>query len=338
MHHYEQYQQTLAAEIGVAPGSELTALYEQIRRGEFAGAPMRIDGRVARVDLPAFLQEPERERVTQSHIPFVAREEELARLQRALDAAKAGQGKPLFVIGGPGRGKTTLLTEFARRALADDPDLLVISGHANAYTGIVDPYLPWRAALNLLLGDVEAKRTGGQLAHDQARRLWIAMSLTLPLLVEHAPDLVGNFIAGQPLLARARQVADNQSDWLPRMEKAALAPKARVEQSRLFAQFTALFHAIAAHRPLLLIMEDLHWADASSINLLFHCCQQLRGYPLCLLGTYRHNTIAVHRDGNTHPLVGVMAELKRQWVDRSVPRLCQGRLAVPGIVAVAHST
>lgn len=327
--HYEQYRQTLASEIGVAPGPELTALYEQLCRGEAAGAQGRGQAKAARVELPAFLQDPARATPDQPDAPFVAREQELARLQSTLDEAKAGQGQPRFVIGGAGRGKTTLLSEFARRALAADPDLLVISGHANAYTGIGDPYLPWRAALNRLLGDVEAEVTGGRLVLDEARRLWTAMPLTLPLLADHAPDLVGNFIAGQPLLTRAALVIDTQGDWLPRLEKAAHAAGARLEQTRLVAQFTALLHAIAAQRPLLVILEDLHWADASSINLLFHCCRQLRGHPICLLGSYRHNAIAVSQDDHPHLLVGVMAELKRQygdiWLDLAAVDVTQGQ-------------
>lgn len=329
MRHYEQYQRTLAEEIGVAPGAEITALYEQVRRGKLQTAHIGRQGRMAKVELPAFLQQPAGENDAQSDAPFVAREQELARLQHALDAAKAGQGQPLFVIGGAGRGKTTLLSEFSRRALANDPDLLVVSGHANAYTGIGDPYLPWRAALKLLLGDVEAGVAGGQLTLVQARRLWMALPITLPLLADHAPDLVGPFIASQSLLARAALVIDNQGDWLPRLEKAANASSMRLEQARLFAQFTALLHAIAARRPLLLILEDLHWADASSINLLFHCCRQLSGHAICLLGAYRHNAIAVSQDGHPHPLVGVMAELKRQygdiWLDLAAVDANQGR-------------
>jgi predicted ATPase len=92
---------------------------------------------------------------------------------------------------------------------------------------------------------------------------------------------------------------------------------------------TALLHAIAAQRPLLLILEDLHWADASSISLLFHCCRHLSGHPICLLVAYRHNSATVSREGQPHPLLGVMAELKRQygdiWLDLAAVDAVQGR-------------
>src|SRR5207253_2021777 len=89
--------------------------------------------------------------------PFVAREQELAELADALTTARSGAGQILFVIGGAGRGKTMLVQEFARQAQAADDQLLVVSGSSNAHTGNGDPYLPFREALTMLSGDVEAK-------------------------------------------------------------------------------------------------------------------------------------------------------------------------------------
>jgi transcriptional regulator with XRE-family HTH domain len=66
---------------------------------------------------------------------FVARERELAELEATLETARSGAGQILFVIGGAGSGKTMLVQEFARRAQASDPDLLVVSGYCNAHTG-----------------------------------------------------------------------------------------------------------------------------------------------------------------------------------------------------------
>ena len=124
-------------------------------------------------------------------------------------------------------------------------------------------------------------------------------------------------------------MAGSRSEWLPRLEEAVHGAGARLDQARIFAQCTALLHAISTQRPLLLILEDLHWADASSINLLFHCCRHLRGHAICLVGTYRHNAVAVSRDGQPHPLVGVMAELKRQygdiWLDLAAVDATQGQ-------------
>ena len=99
---------------------------------------------------PIFLSEetpPKREQPL-----FVARENQLASLGGFLDRAMSGEGCVVFVTGGPGRGKTALLNEFARQALQAYPDLLVATGLCNAYSGLGDPYLPFREALAMLSG------------------------------------------------------------------------------------------------------------------------------------------------------------------------------------------
>src|SRR5262249_23927515 len=89
--------------------------------------------------------------------PSVPREHAWAALAKALTTARSGAGQILFVIGGAGRGKTTLVQEIARQAQAADPELLVVSGACNAHTGSGDPYLPFREALTMLCGDVETR-------------------------------------------------------------------------------------------------------------------------------------------------------------------------------------
>jgi len=78
---------------------------------------------------------------------FVARERELQRLDGFLDAALAGHGQVCFVSGEAGSGKTALLTQFARRAEARHPELVVAMGQGDAQTGIGDAYLPFREVL-----------------------------------------------------------------------------------------------------------------------------------------------------------------------------------------------
>ncbi len=323
LRQYERCQQLLADELGIAPSPETSALYARIRQGELARQPSsqpKADGGMgkaalaAAVAIPAFLQTLDRIEDDTKSRAFVAREQELARLQAALANAKAGQSRPLFVIGGPGRGKTTLLDEFAQRAMIADPDLLVVIGHCDAYTGSSDPYLPLRAALNLLLGNVEAKLTSGHITPLQARRLWEAMPLTLPLFADHALDLLSTLVPAQTLLSRAATFAQDNPAWLQRLAQAqATATGAVLDQNRLFDQYTVLLHAIAAQRPLLLILEDLHWADASSISLLVHLCRQLGTQRILLVCTYRPSEVAQGRDNQPHPLTPVIADLKRQY-------------------------
>lgn len=77
----------------------------------------------------------------------------------------------VFVSGGPGRGKTALLTAFAQQAMEAHPDLLAAAGKCSAYAGVSDPYLPFREAMAMLTGDVEAPWLSGAITTQQARRL-----------------------------------------------------------------------------------------------------------------------------------------------------------------------
>ena len=73
-----------------------------------------------------------------------------------------------------------------------------------------------------------------------------------------------------------------------------------------------------ARRPLLLILDDLHWADASSISLLFHLARRLAGSSILILGAYRPEEISLGREEKEHPLAGVLAEFKRLFGNTEV--------------------
>jgi hypothetical protein len=96
------------------------------------------------------------------------------RLEGVLDKVLAGHGHILFVTCDTGRGKSSLLQEFSRRAQQAHDALLVASGRCDIYTGQGDPYLPFRGVLGLLAGDVESRWAAGSVTRDQAVRLWSA--------------------------------------------------------------------------------------------------------------------------------------------------------------------
>jgi len=252
--------------------------------------------------------------------PFVAREQELAELAAALATARSGAGQILFVIGEAGRGKTMLVQEFARQAQAADPELLIISGACNAYTGSGDPYLPFREALTMLSGQVETRWAGGLISTEHARRLWEAMPLTLPALVKHAPDLIGSFVPSNGVRQRAATLATPDAPWFNQLvlrERAEAG--ARVAQQPILAQYSATLSAIARERPLVLILEDLHWVDAASSDLLFQLSREAAHSRMLIIGTYRPDEVAVSRGELAHPLAEMLSELKRQhgdiWLD-----------------------
>jgi predicted Ser/Thr protein kinase len=119
-----------------------------------------------------------------SRIVFVSREQELAQMNRWLQQALAARGRVVFLTGDPGQGKTALAQAFARQAQAAQPGLVVASGNCDAYTGIGDPYLPFREILGLLSGDVEPLQETGAISQTQARRLRRIFPLTVQAVVE----------------------------------------------------------------------------------------------------------------------------------------------------------
>lgn len=278
------------------------------------------------VSLPPFLGE---EAMTASPPPvFVGRARELAELAAALQTARSGKGQILFVIGGAGRGKTMLVQEFARQAQAADAELLVISGYGNIHTGSGDPYLPFREALTMLTGEVEAKWAGGIITADHARRLWEAMPLTIAALVEHAPDLIGTLVPNKGLRERAATFTPAGAKWLEQLVTLT-STDAKLEQQRIFVQYAAALTAVARQRPLMLILEDLHWVDAASSSLLFYLSREVSQSRILVVGTYRPDELALSRSEIQHPLAGILSELKRWhgdiWLDLGELAPIEGR-------------
>jgi DNA-binding SARP family transcriptional activator/predicted ATPase len=318
---YETCRRLLAEELGVEPAAETTRLYEQIRDGKLK-APELFP--VPPPDLtaspPLFLEEEP----PQVEIPvFVARERELAQLDGFLDLALAGQGRVVFVTGEAGSGKTALVQEFTRRAQDVHANLVVASGNCNAYTGIGDPYLPFRQILELLTGDVEAQWAAGAMTGEHARRLWHALPLAAQALVEAGPDLMDTFVLRATLLERAMTCAPGGADWLARLDELAehkpIGPGTpSLQQSDLFEQYTRVLKALARQAPLVLVLDDLQWADAGSISLLFHLGRQLAGSRILIVGAYRSEEVALGRDGARHPLEPVVNEFQRDFGDITV--------------------
>ena len=338
LRQYDECMDLLQDQLSVSPQQETLDLQQAIQDGQAPSlpeaSPVEAPGTAAtqRVSeppgalpqleaaFPAFL---EGQRLVERPL-CVARERELAQLDRYLGVALAAQGKVVFVTGDVGSGKTALVHEFARRAQAAHPQLVFASGNCNAYTGLGDPYLPFREILELLTGDVEARWATGTITRDHARRLWDALPTTAQALVEVGLDLVDTFIPGTTLLKRAVASVPDGAPWLNTLgnlveQKGSSGGGARSpHQSDLFEQYSRVIQALALRRPLLLLVDDLQWADLGSISLLFHLGRSLLGCPVLLLGAYRHEEVTIGRDGERHPLEPVLNELQRDFGDTTV--------------------
>lgn len=314
---YRRCVQALERELGLEPSPETQRLYEEVRRREIGGpAPAPAFSPVTAARRPAFLEGPAR--VPIETPLFVAREQEVAQLDRFLQSALAGQGRVAFVVGEAGSGKTALVSEFARRAQEAHRELIVAVGNCNAHTGIGDPYLPFREILELLTGDVEARWAAGAISGIHARRLWAVLPLATQALLEAGPDLIDTFVPGPALLERAVLSAPGGAAWLTGLEElvqrratGSLFPG--LQQSNLVAQVTRVLQTIAGSAPLVLLIDDLQWADLGSISLLFHLGRNIAGNRILVAGVYRPEEVAIGRDGERHPLDPVVNEFRRAF-------------------------
>ena len=316
---YQRCVESLNRDLGLEPSPETQRLYEQVLRGELDGfvSPPPVFADLAG-QRPPFLNEGEPLQIEKPI--FVAREGELAKLESSLDLALSNQGRVIFITGEAGSGKTALIHEFTKRAQDAHADLVVASGNCNAHTGIGDPYLPFREVLELLTGDVEARWAAGSITREHARRLWNTLPVTAQALVETGPDLIDTFVPGTALLERAKSCIPTGEDWLTRLgEFVERKTNDRIDtspqQSDLFEQYTRVLGDLARKVPLVLVVDDLQWADTGSISLLFHLGRHLVGGRILIVGAYRPEEVAMGRDGVRHPLEPVANELQREFGD-----------------------
>ncbi|HES57918.1 MAG TPA: hypothetical protein ENO21_00645, partial [Firmicutes bacterium] len=207
-------------------------------------------------------------------LPFVGREREWADLSRMLQQVMDGRGSTLFVAGEPGIGKTRLLEELAGLAAARGVQVLAGGCYETDQNMAYTPI-------------VEALRP----------RLATAMPPPCPPAC---------------LAAVAELLPEVRNAWpdLPRHHP--LPPDA--ERTRLLTSLAQVVRLCAQDEPLVLLFDDLQWADPSSLQLIHHLARQSEEYPLLLVGAYR--STRVHPQ---HPLAAMRGQLARQGVLVELP-------------------
>ena len=206
--------------------------------------------------------------------PFVGRAGELAALTADLDAAVGGRGGVVLVAGEPGIGKTRLAEELAARA--SGRGAVVLWGRCWEGAG-APAFWPW---VQVIRGYVQAQAEDpASLRHDLG-----AGAADIAQLVPAVHDRIPDLPAPPPLEPEAARF-------------------------RLFDSLAGFLRTAAARRPLLLVLDDLHWADVASLALLRFVSRELAGVegssPL-VVGSYRHTEV-----DQGHPLLAAVADLTR---------------------------
>ena len=200
----------------------------------------------------------------------VGREAELARLHHWFQQAFGGTRQLVFVTGEAGLGKTTLVEAFLQELGGYGP-LQIAHGQCIEHYGAGEAYLPILEALGQL-----CKAPGGQ-------EIITLLARQAPTWVVQMPWLV----TGAELDALQRRIVG-------------------ATQERMLREMAEAVAVMATERPLILVLEDLHWSDYATLNLLARLARQQEPARLLVLGTYRPGD--VRQQG--HPLQTVVQELK----------------------------
>lgn len=324
---YQRLEDGLEKELGVEPSPQSRQLYEQLAQGEAGTSDMGpalassngISGALGASipgSGPAFLEEAV---AAPDRTPIVGRAAELAAINQWLGEALRGAGQPGLIIGEAGRGKTALLEEFSRQAESQHPALLSSRGVCDFYTGLKDPFLPFRQILTTLVGDVEAQWAAGSISREQAERIWRASPVAVQALMEHGRDLIGPMVSKRALQASVTtwQSDDPHGPPINTLLKDVDDPGGvqAPHRNRILEEYTDVIVGLASRRPLLIMLDDLHWIDPSSAALLLQIMKAIQSQPVLLLGTYRPEEIRPRVDGEPHPMEDVLAQIKRLYGD-----------------------
>lgn len=202
--------------------------------------------------------------------PLVDREQEIAWLQNELEAALTGSGRAVRLVGDAGVGKSRLVAALA--TISQERGMRVVTATCLSYTSSI-PYAAWgellKSLCGLVAGESNEMRAAKIAAHLAA--LGSGMEEWLPLL----GDLV------------RLDIPDNR---LTR----GLDPQLR--QERRFDLLEQLLLHAATQNPLLVIFEDLHWADPVSLDLWRRVTQTIHVAPILLLGAHRPTDVFSSHD------------------------------------------
>ncbi len=207
---------------------------------------------------------------------FVGREKEMDELRASLEDALSGRGRLLMLVGEPGIGKTRTAEELATYASLRNTQVL----WGRCYEGEGAPaYWPWVQVIRSYVHDCEPQA----------------------LMSEMGPG--------------AADIAQVVSEVKERLPGLPTPPTLEPEQARfrLFDSITTFLKNASNRQPIVLVLDDLHWADKPSLLLLQFLARELRGARLMVLGNYRD--VELRRQ---HPLSQTLGELARQQLSQRI--------------------
>jgi DNA-binding winged helix-turn-helix (wHTH) protein/predicted ATPase len=209
----------------------------------------------------------------------LGRDTELTKMRGWMERALAGERQTIFITGEPGIGKTTIVQAFLEQA-AQVPGVRVARGQCLEHYGAGEAYLP------VLDGFSRLCRSG-----DGAQ--------VVEVLREQAPA----WVAQMPAL-------------VPQSEREKLQTQVvAATRERMLREMAEATETLTSESTLLLVLEDLHWSDYSTLDLVSYLARRQDRARLMVIGTYRPVDVIV----GDHPLKGVKRELQAHGLCHELP-------------------
>jgi tetratricopeptide (TPR) repeat protein len=223
---------------------------------------------------------------------LVGREQELNVLNTSLQEMLDGKGNVLFLAGEAGLGKTTLVHEWWKTvsspALYLEGDCSIPIG--NMDVGKLEALQPWAdivAQLHEHEHTGEKKLDLKRLIHDAAP----AWAWAIPFIGDIAHAAV-------------------ETHRLIKEQRGEMNPNA-ANQQQVFQQYVNLLVKVSEHSPLVILLDDMHWGDASSTNLLFYLSRQITNKRIFVIVAYRPDEAIAENNGEGHPILKIKSEILR---------------------------
>ena len=239
-------------------------------------------------------------------MPFVGREQDLETVGRSFQEATQGKGSVVFITGEAGIGKTTFINEFkaryvdARNAASKNkktPDIRFAEAKCPDFTssGRGEPYAPFTEIISSLV------------AGDKSNKMAEIAREVGPDWFEYVP-VIGKALKLVSKTLLTWQGTDTARELVDRTGK----------KEKFVQQYVQTMKLMSEKHPLVLFVDDLHWADDSSIYLLFQLAREIQDRRILILGTYRPTDIQAARGEKAHPLKDALGEIHRFGVCKEV--------------------
>ncbi len=231
---------------------------------------------------------------------FVGRTRELEQLRARFRQAVEGRGNTVFVTGEAGAGKSTLVEQFLLEVATGPDGAKVVDAACSEQFGVAEPLVAFVEAFKELLQ--AGGRSGGAMS-------WLDVAKEVAPSWISALPVVGNVLEAGVVTAMAvRKKGESGSG-------ATVAQQKAVSEEALFFQYTEVLLRAAEEQPIVLFLDDLHWADLASISLLTHIARKIDGSRVLLLGTFR----PVDVEASDHALRKAKQELERYGISLEIP-------------------